>query len=162
MSIWLEIIILIAYIIFVILTFSYVTFFRNKRIKKITNSEEFYVINKRLVIRGILAIINVALIVGAAGIIFTVSNALYLIVDLFLTYLIIAVLFVVMQIGTALELFVYSKQKLFLLINSKLFEFEFDRIHFEKAKSKTVMYYKDEIVITTHQKLYLNKIRNNK
>jgi len=154
-----NIIILIIYSILFIFSFILISYLRYKKISKLTNSKKYFVINKMRFTRIFFGIINLALLIGAVGICVEEKNTLYLSIDILLIYLVNLLLFFLIQFYTAIELLVYSNDKIYLYYKGKTVEFDYLRVHFQKKSNSYLMYYENDLVFNTHMRLSINALK---
>lgn len=151
-----NIFILVLYFVLLILFTVFCFIFRRKMISSSVKSKNYLVLNKNYLLAILIIIINIALFVGVIGVFITENNILFMSLDIFVTMLVNFLLIYFLILYPTLGAIVYvpgNEAKLYLLYKSETMEFEFSRIHFERKKNKTNMYYKDSLVLSTKQKI---------
>ncbi len=157
-----KIFILILYFILIISCICLCFYAKKKMISKMVKSNDFIILNHRFVFLANCLLLNIALVVGVIGIFVTEENILYYCLDILVTMLVnflLIYLMILYPVYGSLVL-VSSTNTLYYVCRSNFMEFDYDRIHFERKKHKTLMYYKDELVITTKQNI--KKVKLNK
>ena len=154
-----NIVVLTIFLILFIISLMLATIFRKKKITKLINSNKYFILNKRYVLRMIFSLINIALVVGVVGLAITETNVWYLIVDVVLVIAVNIILTCIIQIYTINEIFIYSDSKIYLYYRYKLLTFDYERVHFQKKGFKTLMYYKSDLVISTNMHLSSKKLK---
>lgn len=152
-----KILILILYFVFLILFTIFCIISEKKTFSKVLNSKTYTILNKRYFLFSLIIIINIALIVGIVGVFLTEENVLYMALDTFVTMLVNFLLIYLLILYPIMGAIVYvpnaEKSKIYLVYKSQTMEFEYSRIHFERKKHKTLMYYKDSLVLSTNQRI---------
>ena len=152
-----KILILILFFIFLILFTILCIISEKKTFSKVLNSKTYKILNKKYFLSTLIIIINIALIVGIIGVFLTEENILYMVLDTFVTMLVNFLLIYLLILYPIMGAIVYvpngEKSKIYLVYKSQTMEFEYSRIHFERKKNKTLMYYKDSLVLSTNQRI---------
>ncbi|MCR5786482.1 MAG: hypothetical protein K6G28_02115 [Acholeplasmatales bacterium] len=146
-------ILLTIYLVFLLSLFVIITVYRTSKISQIAKGSKRKLLNKKYLNRFILCNIVIALTVGCVVIIFTEDNLLFKIVDVFITLFIQILLLSLAQIYTLSMSLIYNYEKIFLYYKSQIVEFEKENIRFVKENSHTLMFYKDDLVVNTKQRI---------
>lgn len=156
-----KILIIVLYFIFLILFSIFLIILRKKKISKLIEQKEYNVLNKRYLLQTVFGIINLLLLVGIIGVFITEENILYLLMDVVVTMCVNFLLIYIMILYPIQSSFIYTSlnNKLYLIYKGQVLEFDYSRIHFEKKKNLTLMYYKDSLVISTKQFITRPKIK---
>ena len=153
-------IILVTYIILLFASYSVVSLLRYNKINEIAMHKKHKLLNHRYILRILLSVLNLLLLVGSIGIIFTESSILFLIVDILIVFIVQFLLVALTQIYTLNITFIYNYDKLFLYFKSEAVSFDLETISFEHKNNYTILYYQDDVVVKTKQKINTKVIEN--
>ncbi len=152
-----KIFILILYFVLILCFIIFCLKLRKKIISKAVKVNNYTVLNKRYCLRVFLIILNVALAIGVIGVFISEDNLLFMSLDIlvtmFVNFVLLYLLFLYPIMGSLIYVNNGDDSKVYLVYKGDAMEFEYIRVHFERKKHKTLMYYKDSLVLTTNQSI---------
>jgi len=157
----LKIFIIVLYILILLVSSAFVTIYRYKKIKEAVGTKEYHILNHDMFIRILLSILGLCLVAATIHFIIQENDYRFIVVDVILATLVNVFLLMLVQIYTTLFLLVSANDKIYLFYKSEIAEFDRSRVHFQKNKRHTLMYYKDDLVINTKKIINLKAIDSN-